>query len=163
MVLTVGTDAYISQVDADTYWSDRNNSTWSAATSDAKDAAIREATQYLDGAYSFIGNFVTGNLLAWPRYDAVITSGNFANRSYDSTTIPTEIEDACAELALEALSSRLDPAADRGGAIKSEKVDVITVEYMDWAPSSKTYNFVTNMIKPLLLNQNNNTRKLERT
>lgn len=162
MALVVGTDAYINITDADTYWSDRNNSTWSAASTAEKEKAIREATQYLDVAYAYIGVQVTTNVLAWPRYDAEITKGNFANIFYNSTTIPPQIINACAELALEGLSARLAPALERGGAIKKEKVDVIEVEYMDWAPSRKTYDFVSMLIKPLLLAGGHN-RKLARS
>lgn len=163
MAIVVGTDTYLSVTAADTYWSDRNNSVWSAATTPNKEKALREATQYLDGAYSYIGTQKTDIVLTWPRFDVFIRSGNFAGISYDSDTIPPQIEDACAELALEALSANLLPSADRGGAIKKEKVDVLEVEYMDWAPSSKTYNFVRLILKPLLINQSSTARKLVRT
>lgn len=150
MTVTVGTDVYLSVADADTYWSNRGNTTWSGSTTAQKEKALREATQYIDGAFSFIGTQKTDNLLAWPRFDVYIRTGNFAGVSYDSLTIPPQVENACAELALEALSARLVPVADRGGAIKREKVDVIEVEYMDWAPTGKTFSFASMILKPLL-------------
>ena len=163
MAVVVGTDVYISVADADTYWLARGNAAWAAASDAAKEAALLEATQYLDGAYTYIGDQITTQVLAWPRYDAQVTQGNFKNIFYDSDTIPPQIETACAELALEGLDASLQPAEARGGAIKKEKVDVIEVEYMDWAPSGKTYGFVTNILKPLLINQNKHTRKVIRT
>lgn len=149
MALTVGTDAYISLADANTYWLNRDNATWAAASDADKEAAIREATQYLDGAYNWIGDHPGGSsqLLGWPRNNAVISSGN--RRGVYLTGIPQAVEDACAELALEALSGRLRPAADHGGAIKREKVDIIETEYQDGAPTHKTYDFVTMLLKGL--------------
>lgn len=150
MAVVVGTDVYLSVADADAYWSARNNSTWAAATTAAKEKALIEATQYIDGAFSFIGDQKPDNVLAWPRYNVFIVSGNFAGKTYDSDTIPPQVKNACAELALSALSARLVEAAARGGAIKREKVDVIEVEYMDWAPSGKSYSFATMILKPLV-------------
>ena len=149
MTVVVGTDVYLSVTDADTYWAAKNNSTWAAASTANKEKALREATQFIDGAFSFIGYQNTDNLLAFPRYDVYITQGNFAGKSYNSTTIPPQVEDACAELALEALSARIMAVESRGGLVKSEKVDVIEVEYMDWAPSGKTYSFAAMILKPL--------------
>lgn len=151
MTVTVGTDVYLSVVDADTYWAAKNNSTWAAASTPDKEKALREATQFIDGAFSFIGTQVIDNALCWPRYDAYITTGNFAGKSYDSTTIPPQVKNACAELALEALSARIMAVEARGGAIKREKVDVIEVEYMDWAPSGKTYGFASMILKSLTI------------
>lgn len=159
MAVVVGTDVYLSVAAADTYWSDRNNSTWAAATAAAKEKALREATQYLDGKYKFIGALsVYTQLLAWPRSGAEITTGNFTGAYYDNVTIPPQIESACAELALEALSARLQPVAARGGAIKKEKVDVIEVEYMDFAPSQTTYSFVTSLMSGLIIGGGNNVK-----
>lgn len=155
MTVTVGTDVYLSLANADTYWAARNNSTWDSAADADKEKALREATQYIDGAFSFIGTQKPDNVLAWPRYDVFVRTGNFAGKTYDSDTIPPQVEQSCAELALEALSARLVPAAARGGAVKREKVDVVEVEYMDWAPSGKTFTFAAMILKPLLVNSGN--------
>lgn len=162
MAVTLGTDVYITVAAADTYWSNKDNSTWAAASTAVKEKALREATQYLDGKYEFIGQQDTDNVLAWPRFDAEVVSGNFRGVFYDSTTIPPQVEDACAELALEALSARLRPAEERGGAIKREKVDIIEVEYSDFAPSHKTYDFVSMILKPLI-KAGGHSRSLVRT
>lgn len=162
MTVVVGTDVYLSVSDADAYWSARNNTTWSAATTAAKEKALIEATQYIDGAFSFIGTQNIDNLLAWPRYDVFIRTGNFAGLSYDSTTIPPQVKNACAELALQALSSRLIEVADRGGMIKREKVDVIEVEYFNGAPGGKTYTFAALILRPLL-NSASGMKKLTRS
>lgn len=162
MAIVVGTDTYLSVADADTYWTNRNNSVWGAATTAAKEAALREATKYVDGAFNFIGYQIITNVLAWPRDAAQVTEGNFAGKVYDNTTIPPQVKDAVAELALEALSADLAPTLARGGAIKREKVDVIEVEYMDFAPSGKVYAFASMILKPLTVGTKT-TRKLTRT
>jgi len=161
VAITVGTDTYLTIAAADAYWAARSNATWAAATDAVKEKALIEATQYLDGAYSFIGYLADyEQLLAWPRSDVEVLSGNFRGAYYSSTTIPPQIENATAELALEALSARLAPVQDRGGAIKRQKVDVIEVEYMDFAPSRKTYDFVSMLIKGLTNGSNNNVKLL---
>lgn len=162
MTVVVGTDVYLSIADADTYWSARNNSVWSAASTAEKEKALIEATQYIDGAFQFIGTQDPDNVLAWPRFDVYIREGNFAGLSYDSNTIPPQIENACAELALEALSNRLIAVEPRGGMIKREKVDVIEVEYSDYAPAGKTYSFAAMILKPLLRGGGKNFKTLAR-
>lgn len=161
MTIVVGTDTYLSVSDADSYWSNRGNTDWSAATTAQKEAALREATQYVDGAFNFIGHQILENVLAWPRNDVIIEQGNFAGKTYDSLTIPPQVKNAVAELALEALAARLAPSKERGGAIKREKVDVIDVEYFEFAPSGKVYSFASMILKPLTTGSKSN-RKLTR-
>jgi hypothetical protein len=154
MALIVGTDSYVTLAEANTYWSARNNSTWSAASDANKEKAIREATQYLDGAYSFIG-FMTSftQPLAFPRNGVVIEKGNFAGRSVESSAIPDQVKMATFELALEALGERLEPT--NNDSISKVKVDVIEVDYADFAPSKKTFSFVTKILDGLILSSSN--------
>lgn len=157
MTITVGTDTYLSLSDANAYWSKRNNSVWSDASDADKEKALIEATQYLDGAYSFIGrlNSVT-QPLAWPRVGAIVTSGNFKDRLIQSDEIPSQLKDATAELALEALSARLDAAQEN--VISKVKVDVIEVEYADFAPSKKSFSFVTRLLNGLIIGGSNSVK-----
>ena len=145
MALVVGTDAYISQADADAYWLDRNNAAWAAASSDEKDAAIREATQYLDGEYAWVGSLADyDQVLGWPRVDAYDDEGRYY------TATPSKVEQATAELALEALSGRLVPAEERDGQVKREKVGTIEQEYFEGAPGGRSYRFVTQLLSGLI-------------
>jgi hypothetical protein len=150
MIITVGTDTYLSVADADSYWAARGVATWIDATTDQKEAALLEATQYIDTAYSFIGHVASDAVLAWPRYCATVLYGNLAGVTYDSATIPPQVEAACAELAMEALGGRLRPALPRAGRVKREKVDVLEVEYADEAPAHTSYDFVAMLLSPLL-------------
>lgn len=148
MALVVGTDAYIDLAYANTYWSDRNNAVWAAATDANKEKAIRESTQYIDGAYTFIGTITTiDQSLAFPRNAVTITSGNFKYRQVENDVIPAQIKQATAELALEALSARLEPVND--DVISKVKVDVIEVDYAEFAPSQKTFTFVSKILRGL--------------
>jgi len=152
MTLTVGTNSYLNVSDANAYWLARNNSTWASASDAEKEKALIEATQFLDGAYSFIGTHPEDTqLLAWPRKYAYVNRGNLKGVKYASDTVPPQITNACAELALEALSANLRPSLDRGGSIKKEKVDSLEIEYNSFAPAQKTYDMVTLILKPLLL------------
>lgn len=164
MTITVGTNTYLSVADADAYWTARNDSVWSASTvtTAQKEKALLEATQFLDANYQFIGDLANMlQPLAWPRSNAVICGGNFDGQYYSATEYPQKLKDATAELALEALSARLAPTETRGGAVKKEKVDVIEVEYFQFAPSGKTYRFVSMLLNPLVVGSSGSIR-LER-
>lgn len=160
MALTVGTDTYITVAEADSYWSDRNNSTWSDATTADKEKALREATAFLDGQYDYIGEMtdLDSQILAWPRSGALITQGAYKGRIFDVDEVPQKLKDAQAELALNALSDNLRPVQDRGGNIKREKVDVIEIEYSDFAPSQKTFDFVNLLLRGLTKGGKNQIR-----
>jgi len=159
MALNVGVNTYLSVADADTYWSDRNNSTWSSASTADKEKALLEATQFIDGAYTFIGTLADEDqTLAWPRAQAYVRSGNFASQLYDIDEIPRQVKDATAELALDALSARLRPSQERGGSVKREKVDVIEVEYSDFAPTHKTFSFVSMILRDITRGSKNNIK-----
>ena len=152
MSLTVGVDTYTTIAEADTYWGHRNNSTWANATDANKKKALREATQYLDGHYTFIGCVSSyEQALAFPRTDLEILYGNRRGVVYNSTDIPQPIKDATAQLAINALSGELRPPLARGGQIKREKVDVLEVEYADYASPNTSYEFVTMLLSGLII------------
>lgn len=120
-----GANSYASVSYADDYHTDRGNSGWTGADA-VKEAALIKATDYIEQTYSrrFTGlRYDEDQDLSWPR----------ENDYVDSNVIPSELKQATALLALEALSNDLNPALARGGAVKREKVDVLEVEYMDSA------------------------------
>lgn len=150
MPLVVGTDTYVSVVDADTYVTDHfrgdDLTTWDTA-SDDKEAALREATQYIDANFedNFVGEIqTTSQTLAWPRVNAVDNAGRLLNG------IPSAVKDATVELAFSALGGKLVPDESRGGKVKREKVDVLEVEYFDNAPAGTTYGWVEQLLRPVL-------------
>ena len=153
MALTVETGAvvanaesYVTVAEADTYWSYRNNGTWAAAAPAAKEAALREATQFLDGSYKWAGSLVSSaQKLLWPRVVGIDRSG----REISSTSIPSAIKSAQCELALEALGGRLMASLERGGAVASESVGALSVSYFQGAPGSRKYPFINLIVKDL--------------
>ena len=116
-------DAYISEADADTYIAKFIiSAAWVAATSATKELAIRNATQYLDGFYTWRGIAANeSQALAWPKL-GVIDDDNYHR---ESTTVPVEVINACAELAERAVGETLRGDLAAGSGIKSrEAVEV---------------------------------------
>lgn len=153
MALTVGTDSYLSLAEADAYWAARDNLDWEAATAADKEKALREATQYLDGRFDWVGDHPGGaQALGWPRLSARDHEGRVL------AGIPLKVAEATAELALEALSGRLVAAEPRGGRTRREKVGPLEVEYQETAPGGRSFGFVTLLLKGLLRNDPNAPR-----
>ena len=145
MSLVVGEDTYLSLADADAYFTARNAAGWAAAPSVAREAALLQATAYLDGSYAFRGRIADpGQPLSWPRRDAVDSEGR------NLTGIPRRIEHATAELALIALAGALAPPLERGGRVLREKVGPVEVDYMPDAVSGRSYPLIDLLLKPLL-------------
>ena len=145
MAIIVGTDSYITVVEADAYWSDRDNSDWEAATTAAKEAALREATAYIDSHYSWVGSIeADSQILDWPRSSA------YDDEDRLLSGVPQQVKDAQAELGLQALAGALVPAlAQDDVRTKKEKVGSIEVEYFDNNKISRVFNFVDMLLKGL--------------
>jgi len=150
MAPSVGSDSYMSLESADLYWSGRNDATWAGAEVLAKEAALREATQYLDGRYDWVGDHPGGGQgLGWPRL------GAFDHEGRPLTGIPEKVAEAAAEFARQALTERLAPAEARGGRTRREKVGPLEVEYLGGAPGGRSYPFVTLLLKGLVRGDGN--------
>ena len=146
MTLTPGSDTYISVADADAYFTARDVASWPAATAQAREAALLQATVYLDGAYRFIGQIAdTAQPLAWPRVGAIDGDG----RSIEG--IPDRLAHACAELALIALSNPLAPPEHRGGRVTEEKIGPLSVSYADGAPAGRTFPYIDLLLSGLII------------
>ena len=70
-----GSNCYISVADADAYHLARGGTAWAAANTGAKEAAILEATTWLNGQ-SWKGRKVASRTMAWPRADVVDGDGD---------------------------------------------------------------------------------------
>jgi hypothetical protein len=140
-----GADAYVSLTYADAYFDARSNTTWAAATDDAKEAAIRYATAYIDTIARYKGvKTLSTQALEFPRTDLVDWSG------YTITGLPTRVQQATCELALRALSEDLYVDLDRGGAIAAESVAGISVSYRPDATPGKTFRSAMQLLKPYM-------------
>lgn len=151
-----GAESFVSVADADTYHSVRANAAWALLTTANKEAALRQATEYMDAVYAWAGT--RGNdtqALGWPRYGVVVDGV-----SVDSDAVPTAIARACAELALRASSADLAP--DVGRQKSREKVGPIEVEYSTSAPAYTTYRQIDAMLSRYIVGGRGASRFVER-
>lgn len=153
MAVTVGTDSYISLSDAETYVTNHvigdDKTTWDAASDADKEAALRQATQFVDAKFRdrFLGYIQsTSQALEWPRTAAFDRSGRTL------TGTPDAVKDAVVQLAVARIVADGDlvPVEDRGGQVKREKVGSLEVEYFDGAPSGRTYQFAEMLLSQVL-------------
>lgn len=94
-------DAYAAIATVDAYATARALTAWTG-TDAVKEAAIREATVYLDTSYAWKGAIeVETQALAWPREGVLDKEGR------EVTGLPQRVIDACCELAVMKLSAAL--------------------------------------------------------
>lgn len=132
-----GAESYLSTADADAYLTARGHAAWAEQAVDAKEAALRRATDYLEAVYGPLWlseRRTEAQGLSWPR---VGWPG-----------VPAPVRNACAELALRAAAGPLMP--DEGPAVKSERVGPLLVAYQDGARQGTRYALVDKMLAPLL-------------
>ena len=140
-------ESYISVADASSYHTARGNTAWAALATDAlREAALRRATDYMRQAYRsrWQGYKVNEDqALDWPRYDVEVEG-----YAIDSDIVPTEIKNACAELALRASAADLNPDLTQG--VAREKVGQIEVEYDKASPQRVRYPAIDAILSPYL-------------
>lgn len=147
-------ESYISVADATAYHAARGNAAWAALASDTvREQALRAATDYMLQSYRYrwAGARKTATqALDWPRLDVPrldtrLAAGSvFLQSYYDTSSVPTEVAQACAVLALKASAGELAP--DIGRITSREKVDVIEVTYQESAAPYVRYRAVDNML-----------------
>ena len=116
---------------ADSFFSQADYTTYSALADSAKERLLNRGTMYINNNYQFEGEMsLSTQALQFPR--------NYCYNCLSElvTGVPTEIEQATV-LAMKKLMNdvELEPDLDRGGAIKSERVDVIAISYFEGASS----------------------------
>ena len=140
-------ESYISVADASSYHTARGNTAWAALATDAlREAALRRATDYMRQAYRsrWQGNKVNEDqALDWPRYDVEVEG-----YAIDSDIVPTEVKNACAELALKASAAELNPDLTQG--VLSETVGSISVTYDKASPQFTRYRAIDALLSPYL-------------
>lgn len=139
-------ESFISVADADTRRSNLGgDATWTAASD--KEAALRKATEYIEQVYRdrWRGyRQTTTQALSWPR-NSVVVDGN---TQIATDVVPAEVRNACADLALKALSEALAPDLER--AVVREKVGPIETEFDRASPQSKRFRAIELMLTPYL-------------
>lgn len=139
-------NAFVSVADADARHTLLGNTAWTG-TDAAKEAAIARATVYMEQAYRqrWVGVRVSSEqALSWPRYVEGLVDG----WPIDSDEVPSDIADACADLALRALSDDLN--ADLTRAVVRKKIGPLETEYDRASPQSKRFRAVDMALAPYL-------------
>lgn len=140
-------DSYISLSDATARHLSLGSAAWAAAASDTvREQALRRATVYMEQAYRsrWSGQRVNSTqALSWPRYGVVVDCW-----TVDSDSVPAEIANACADLALKALSDDLNADLTRG--VVRKKVGPIETEYDRLSPQSKRFPAIDMALSPYL-------------
>lgn len=122
------------------------NTAWTGADA-VKEAALRRATQYMMQRYrtQWKGTrLLRAQALDWPRY-GVIRDGIY---DVDTNIVPDEVANACADLALRALSDDLAP--DQARVAIREKVGPLETEYSPFASQSVAYVAIDRALRPFL-------------
>ena len=137
---------------ADAYHLVRGNSAWDLLdNTDEKEPALRKATDYMIAAYRDRWDGVRyseDQALDWPRSGVVRDSWQV-----DTDTVPVEVRNACAELALKSASATL--LDDQTQGVIREKVGVIEVEYSENSPQGTRYKQIDAMLRPFLSSTGN--------
>jgi hypothetical protein len=150
-------ESYISVVAATTYHADRGNAAWAALASDTvREQLLRQATEYMGQVYrrrwaSF--RMKVTQALDWPRawvplIDAPGPYGSWT-AYVPNNVVPTEVQRACAELALLAAAGPLAPALSR--LTTKEKVGEIEVDYDPNSVEFVRYRSIDMMLGPYLM------------
>jgi hypothetical protein len=142
--MEVGVDAYVTVAEVLTYLTARNaHTSWAAASTGDKEAAIIEATSFLDSTFNWKGTIEdTDQTLGWPRTCAYDREGRLLE------DIPTPIVNATAELANLALGGRLQPMTlvSASSGVKRERIGDVEVEY-DLDRISESYTYVRMILR----------------
>jgi hypothetical protein len=133
---------------ADTWHLNRGCAPWATLTTAQKEEALRRASDYFEQVYgqNFQGYRVNSTqALSWPRSSAFLN-----DYVVSSTTIPSLVINATAELAYKAAQGNL--AVDLTQGVKREKVGVLEVEYDNYSVQYTRYRSIDNILAPLLTN-----------
>jgi hypothetical protein len=146
-------DAYCTLAFANAWHLSRGITLWATMSDAEKEAAIVRATHFMTQRYRlrWLGTrrFDT-QALDWPRYNVQLPDVDILY--VQSTVVPVEVQQACAEMAFKAAAGDLTP--DEGQRVKRQKVDVVEVEYADGSRPTKRYVAVDRLLAPYLFGAN---------
>ncbi len=152
-------DSYVAVATADDHHLNYNNPAWAAATTAGKEAALRRATRYLDGAYGLklMGSpRLADQALAWPRRGVPDVA---------ESVIPRPVIQATAELALRALTGDLAPdRTPESDAVEEQRTTVgpvtTAIGFRDPVSLAPVYPVADQLMAPFL--RNSGTRRVVR-
>ena len=153
-------ETYSSVAFCDDYFSKRGNSVWGNLDDDFKEAGLRNASEYMVGAYRdrWLGRRrLTTQRLDWPRVGVVIsdfstaTFGAYGLFQIDYQIVPEEVQRACAELAFKWTQTG-NLAVDQTQNVIEETVGPLTIKYDQFSSQIIQYRQVDMILKVLLIN-----------
>lgn len=141
-------ESYISVADADTRHSNLGNTAWGLADTATKEAALRRATNYMLQMYRgrWTGTRVKVDpmqALDWPRYGVEVD-----HFPVHFDIVPPEVANACADLALRALSADLNADLTRG--VVRKKIGPLETEFDPYSPQSTRRPAIDMALAPFL-------------
>lgn len=149
---TLASESYCSVAFADTYHTNRSNTAWDNLGDSDKEAVLRKATDYMVQVYRSLWKgykVLSTQSLDFPRKLLYITGEILDNTTaISSTIVPIEVQKACAELALKAITD--DLLIDTEQQVVKETIGPISTEYQPYANKYKHYTSVEAMLKPYL-------------
>jgi hypothetical protein len=143
-------EAYCSVAEASAYHSARGNTAWENLDSDVQEQALRAASDYMVGEYRMRWAGVRLNetqALDWPR-SLVPRRDMVSGAYYPDNSIPSEVKNACASLALRASTAPL--RKDQTQRKSSVTVGPIHTTYEAGSKIAPTYAEVDAMLRPFL-------------
>lgn len=141
-------ESYLSVAQASAYHEAMGNTTWADLDSDVQEQALRKAAAYMVGEYRlrWAGNRLNETqALDWPR--SLVPRKDFGGY-YPQDVVPTEVKNACASLALRAVTASLHK--DQGQRKSSVTVGPISTTYESGSKVATTYTEIDAMLRPLL-------------
>ena len=145
-------EAYASVEFANAYHEAMGNTLWATLQTIEKEQALRRAASHLCQVYRMQWKGVRVNFtqaLDWPRYNVERADLGVYN-VVDPATVPIEVQQANAELAMNASTEDLYPAASQN--VLSKEVGPIKVVYDANSPQGKKYPKISAMLQSLLDN-----------
>jgi len=140
-------ESYISVANASARMSALGNDTWATITNAQMEEALRRATVHMKQAYRSRWSGMRLNstqALDWPRVSVVVDGYSVA-----SDSVPADIANACADLALKAAAGDLAPDLER--AIIREKVGPLETEYSAHSPQATRFRAIDLTLAPYLM------------
>lgn len=139
-------ESYVSVAAASARHVAFGNDTWATITNAQMEEALRRATAYMEQAYRarWTGNrTVYLQALSWPRWNVVVDGFPIP-----VNTVPAEVANACADLALKAAAG--DLALDLTRGVVREKVGSLETEYDRASPQAVRYRSIDMALAPYL-------------
>lgn len=146
-------NSYASVAEADSYFTDRLNTTWTSLGTSVKESNLIKATDYIDQRFGlrFIGSRVfEEQALAWPRSDTGQSTLDF-DEDTETGVIPVKLKYACIEYALRANDGPLAPdpeISDSGVSMVTTMEKVGPIETRSERASGSSNAASVNILRP---------------